>query len=74
MSQAPETSCKLPEGIEINYVTKLSDKINQQIRCQESLIGNLRHRIEHCRDSDYEIKLNAMLAHALAGLAALCRE
>jgi hypothetical protein len=48
--------------------------IEDQIRYQGLLIGNLRYEIKQCRLPEQATHLQAQLAHALAGLAALCRD
>jgi cation transport regulator ChaC len=48
--------------------------IEDQIRCQGLLIGNLRYEIKQCKLPERATQLQAQLAHALAGLAALCRD
>jgi hypothetical protein len=48
--------------------------IEDQIRYQETLIGNLRYEIKQCKLPEKATHLQAQLAHALAGLAALCRD
>jgi hypothetical protein len=48
--------------------------IEDQIRYQETLISNLRCQIKQCRSPEGSTHLQAQLAHALAGLAALCRD
>ena len=48
--------------------------IEDQIRYQETLISNLRCQIKQCRSPERATHLQAQLAHALAGLAALCRD
>jgi hypothetical protein len=48
--------------------------IEDQIRYQETLISNLRCQIKQCRLPERATHLQAQLAHALAGLAALCRD
>jgi hypothetical protein len=56
------------------FVNHLTDAINAQIWEQQRLITKLRLRIHSCSGvdtADDEVKLHQMLAHALAGLAAL---
>ena len=48
--------------------------IEDQIRYQGLLVGNLRYEIKQCKLPERATHLQAQLAHALAGLASLCRD
>jgi len=50
-----------------------SQRVEDQIRCQEALIGQFRWQLGQRIPQETRTAITAQLTHALAGLAALCR-